>query len=434
MLPRTLFGRSALLIALLIILSQAISALLFLYFVQRPRVQMMSDIAESHLQSIRAALSLIPDNQRNAYVKALGNSHSLLLQTESPTTQNKAEPPAFVVRQFLKLFEKKLKPHERLIYQTQPEQAVWVNILVDQKPYWIRFQAEQFNSNLGSHWLDIFILMSLLTLSGSYIIHRTLNKPLKQLTQAVKKIGEGHRIEQIQEEGPDEVVTLIRSINRMNSDLSKIEDDRAMMLAGISHDLRTPITRIQLAVELIGGDFDKELKCKVFANLSEIENGLTQCLDYARNNSDEMLKLIDLNDLARLCASNYRANGHEISLNLCEEAQLMARPFAMERLLKNLLDNAVKYANKDISICTLHEQNLLHISVLDRGDGISKEDITQLRRPFTRASTSRGGKSGYGLGLAIVDKIVESHQASIAYLPRLGGGLEVRISLNALAT
>jgi two-component system, OmpR family, osmolarity sensor histidine kinase EnvZ len=210
-------------------------------------------------------------------------------------------------------------------------------------------------------------------------------------------------------------VQFIRTLNRMNSALNNMEDDRAMMLAGISHDLRTPVTRIQLALEMIGGDFDADLKTRVLTNLAEIESGLNQCLYFARNIEDETPKLVDLNDLARLCAASYKANGHDITLDLCDEAQTLMRPFAMQRLLKNLIDNAIKYANNEITIATQRTDGKLILSVLDRGAGIADADIEKLRRPFMRADIARADAKGYGLGLAIVDKIVEAHQAKISF-------------------
>jgi len=150
-------------------------------------------------------------------------------------------------------------------------------------------------------------------------------------------------------------------------------------------------------------------------------------LDFARDSADEPCQIADLNDLARLCAASYKTNGYHISLDLCEEAEAEIRPFGIERLLKNLLDNAIKYANKDITIATRHNNGQLHLSVLDRGEGLAEREIEKLRRPFARADTARGSV-GYGLGMAIVDNIVQAHQAKRDFLPREGGGLEVRVS------
>jgi two-component system, OmpR family, osmolarity sensor histidine kinase EnvZ len=119
-----------------------------------------------------------------------------------------------------------------------------------------------------------------------------------------------------------------------------------------------------------------------------------------------------------------------MTLDLCDEAQTLMRPFAMQRLLKNLIDNAIKYANNEITIATQRTNGKLILSVLDRGAGIADADIEKLRRPFKRADIARADAKGYGLGLAIVYKIVEAHQAKISFLERLGGGLEVRIELS----
>ena len=427
LMPRSLFVRSALLIASLIIVSQLVTMLLFIYFVQRPRVLMMVDMADSHLQSVRSAIGLIPEGTRKDFLESLGRNTALHLQAESPLRTKNDLPSSLAIRKFLQHFQNTLKPNEQVIYQSQPIQALWVKILVDETPYWVRFDAQQFDSNFGDHWIDISLLMASLALVGGYIIHRTINQPLQRLSQSVSEIGKGMRINEIEEDGPDEVVAFIRALNRMNADLKKIEEDRALMLAGISHDLRTPITRIQLALEMIGGDFDAGLKKRVIANLDEIENGLTQCLDFARNIDDEPIELIDLNELARLTAAKYKINGYEISLNLCDSAQVRARPFAIERLLKNLVDNAVKYADKDISMTTEHHNNLTILSVKDRGKGIEAGDLELLRRPFFRKNEARTNAAGFGLGLAIIDKIIEAHDAEIRYSEREGGGLEVRV-------
>lgn len=432
LLPRTLFGRSALLIAGLIIASQIITTVLFMYWVQRPRIIMLADLAESHLSSVRAALSLLPEDKRALYLHQVGLGNGLQLQLSAPQITANEKRPSYAITSFLKHFEAKLKARETILFQTFPEQAIWVKIFVDQQPYWVKFPADRFGTNLGGHWLALSLSMALMALLGGLIIHRTLNQPLQRLANAVAQIGAGKRIHPMPEEGPAEIKTFIHALNRMCDDLQKLENDRTLMLAGISHDLRTPITRIQIALEMIGGDFDVTLKNRVLANLAEIENGLKQCLDFASDVTDEPARWADLNDLARLCAASYKAQGHPITLALCNEAQAFIRPFAMERLLRNLLDNAIKYAKHDISIATHTRPHQLILSVMDRGPGIPKPEIERLRRPFARADSARTGSAGYGLGLAIVDKIVEAHQAQIDYLSREGGGLEIRITFSNL--
>ncbi len=432
-LPKSLLSRSALLIGGLMLVSQLTTAVFFLYWVQLPRLVVLVDLAENHLHTVRVTLSLLPEAQRSVYLQEMAHNKGLHLQIEEPRLIADDAMASRVILKFLQLFETRLKPGEKAYYQTTPEQAVWVRLNVDGTPYWVKFSAQPFSADLTEHWLGLSVLVALLAFVGGFIIYRTLNKPLQNLVVLVSKIGKGERVEPFEEKGPKEIVAFIRAINVMDADLRQMEADRTLMLAGISHDLRTPITRIQLALEMIGGDFDPELKARIIANLAEIEGGLKQCLDYARDSAEEPLQLADLNDLARLCAASYKINGFMIGLDLCEEAETMIRPFAVERLLRNLLDNALKYAGKDVVIFTRVCDGSVILSVLDRGKGISEADIDNLRRPFARAEKSRGGSVGYGLGLAIVDKIIEAHHASIEFLPRLGGGLEVRVVFCAVS-
>ncbi len=425
--PQSLLTRSTLLIAGLIITGQLITAVLFVFLVQRPRLQVMVELADGHLHTVRVAMALLPPEKRGQYLSQAGHDFGVHLQEQPPTLDPSAPEPPFVIRKFMEAFAKKLQPHEQIRYQSAPDQAIWVQIVIDQQAYWVKFSATPFSTDIGDHWLGLLLLIVMLAFLGGFIIHRSLNRPLQRLAAAVSRIGKGERTEAIKEEGPKEIVTFIHALNRMNADLKQMEADRTLMLAGISHDLRTPITRIQLALEMIGGDFDKDLKNRIVANLAEIEGGLRQCLDFARDSADEPCQIADLNDLARLCAASYKTNGYHISLDLCEEAEAEIRPFGIERLLKNLLDNAIKYANNGITIATRHDNGQLHLSVLDRGEGLSESDIEKLRRPFARADTARGSV-GYGLGLAIVDNIVQAHQAKIDFLAREGGGLEVRVS------
>ncbi|WP_052700467.1 ATP-binding protein [Methylocucumis oryzae] len=431
-LPRSLLARSAVLIASLIIVSQLITGIAFIYWVQLPRLQVISALAKSHLHSVRVSLRLLAEEKRAAYLQAAGHDFGMSILSEKPKLDTNDVKPPLVVDKFIQLYRNNLLPGESITYQAQPEPYIYVQISEANTPYWIRYEVKPFSTDFDKHWLGIIILLIFLAVLGGLVIHRALNKPLQRLADVVSRIGKGQRVSYIPEQGPDEIIAFIRALNRMNTDLKQLEADRNLMLAGISHDLRTPITRIQLALEMLGGDFDTDMKNRILANLAEIEGGLRQCLDFARDAGDEPTQSADLNELAHLCAASYKANGFEIALDLCEEAETVIRPFAMERLVRNLLDNAIKYAGVGIALATRIDGDTLYLSVLDRGKGIKNEDLEVLRRPFTRANAARGGTSGYGLGLAIVDKIIEAHKAHIEYLPREGGGLEVRIKLPRL--
>lgn len=427
--PRSLSTRSALLITGLMAATMAVTALLFLYWVQLPRLIGLVNLTHAHLHSVRVALSAIPEPQRAEYLQNMATDSGLHLQAIAPTTVLTERSDSPVIAKFLELARQRVLPGERLFYQSAPFPAIWADILVDSKHYWARFTAMPFSVDYSRYGFGLGGLILLLAAAGSWAIHRTLNRPLQQLADILQCIGTGQRVDAIVEYGPQEIITLIRALNRMNDDLKQLDTDRNLMLAGISHDLRTPITRIKLALEMLGGDFDDNMKNRVIANLNEIENGLAQCLDYARNPHDEPRQVADLNELARLCAASYKANGHRLGLDLCDEAEALIHPLAIERLLRNLLDNAFKYAGNEVVVTTRKQSDKLYLSVSDRGPGLSAAELANLRRPFTRGSFARSGPSGYGLGLAIVDKIVIAHRARIDFLARKGGGLEVRLTL-----
>ncbi len=427
--PRSLFAQSALLIAGLMGATMAVTALLFLFWVQLPRLVGLVELTHEHLRTLRTALAFVPDAQRPAYLAQMATGSGLHLQATPPAAALEESSRPLLVAKFLALSREKLLPGERMFFQARPQPAIWAEIVVDSRHYWARFASTPFSSDHSHYGLGLGALILALAAGGGWVIHRALNQPLQQLADVVQRIGKGQRVALIPEHGPEEIVAFIRALNRMNGDLKQLETDRNLMLAGISHDLRTPITRIQLAMEMLGGDFDHDMKRRVLANLAEIEGGLTQCLDYARDAADEPLQRADLNELARLCAMSYKANGHQLGLDLCDEAETQVRPLAMERLLRNLLDNAFKYAGEAVVVATRKRDDAVYLSVLDRGPGLSAAELEHLRRPFTRAALARNGPSGYGLGLAIVDKIVEAHRARIDFLAREGGGLEARVTL-----
>jgi two-component system osmolarity sensor histidine kinase EnvZ len=168
-------------------------------------------------------------------------------------------------------------------------------------------------------------------------------------------------------------------------------------------------------------------------NIEAADRIIDQFIDFARYGRDEVAGSTDLNTLATVVVHSFDAHREPIALDLGELPSLMLRPTAMQRLLANLLRNAIEYAGRDIVVRTAQTSDGFTLSVLDRGPGIPSAEIERLKQPFTRLHAARSGPGGSGLGLAIVERVTRLHGGRFELLPRDGGGLEARVSLPAAA-
>ena len=215
----------------------------------------------------------------------------------------------------------------------------------------------------------------------------------------------------------------------MREDLATVERERATFLAGVSHDLRTPLSRLRLGIEMLPAD--KTTRDDLEKDIEDINDVIEQFMDFARDESRELLAAVDVNALVRDAASRAERSGAKISLELAQVPPVKLRAMAVRRVLGNLLDNAMKHAGPEITVRTLKTGNEISLCVLDRGAGIPPADIERLKQPFTRLDAARSGASGAGLGLAIVERIAKIHGGALQLLPRVGGGLEARVTLLA---
>jgi two-component system osmolarity sensor histidine kinase EnvZ len=255
-----------------------------------------------------------------------------------------------------------------------------------------------------------------------------VRRPLAALTRAAADIGRGRIPAPLEESGPDEIRTVSRAFNQMARDLERLEDDRALILAGVSHDLRTPLARLRLGLEMAGAD--PQLKTGMTADIDDIDRIIGQFLDFARAARGEPLAAVDLAALAREIAGRYRETGHALADGIAAVPELALRPLSVRRLISNLLDNAFRYGEKDVRLRVVPQGGGAAVEVLDRGPGIPAEEVERLKQPFTRieTETARSGKGGSGLGLAIVDRIARMHGGTFDLVPREGGGLIARVA------
>ena len=265
-----------------------------------------------------------------------------------------------------------------------------------------------------------------LALGGAWLIASTLSRPLGAIAAAARAVGRGQPPAPLAETGPREMRTVSTAFNRMAGDLAAMERERAMVLAGISHDLRTPLSRLRLAIEMSGTD--KETAAGMGMDVEEMDKVIGQFLAFARG-EDEAPVEGDLNALIAEIAESYRKRDQAISFVPGDVASLRFAPMAIRRALTNLIDNASRYAGGAIEIRTRRDGVKVLIEVMDRGPGVPAGDLERMKQPFTRLNEARSGAGGAGLGLAIVDRIARAHGGRFELVQREGGGLVARIDI-----
>lgn len=273
------------------------------------------------------------------------------------------------------------------------------------------------------------LIMALLIIAGGWLFIRLQNRPLLALERAAKGVGRGEIPPPLPEKGANEIRSVTRAFNQMSKGIQELEEDRALLMAGISHDLRTPLTRIRLATEMMSPE-DSYLAEGIISDTEECNEIISQFMDYLKPVSSQTFEAVYLNDIARDVAS--AEGGYELEIETQMEESIkpaLGNPIAIKRAVTNLVVNAVRYGNGWVKVSTgmTADKKLVWVTVEDNGPGIKPNQIGKLFEPFTRGDTARGSE-GTGLGLAIVKRIISQHSGSVVMRNRSEGGLIAQIS------
>ncbi len=285
------------------------------------------------------------------------------------------------------------------------------------------------------------LAFSIVLLSGvlvgfgtAMLLSRRLNRPLESLARNIRKIGRGRNPRAIPETGPPELVSVSRSINAMNLQIQDLIADRTALLAGLSHDLRSPLARVQLATQIMPDANDPSLKEQIERDLSEMNLLIGECIAISRGLHEEQCERVDLAQLARKLADDYPDQAIELKL-AGDPAQfaVLAPPVALSRVLANLLGNAVRYgAGQAVELHLTRQSQHITIAVLDRGPGIPQGSAKDIFQPYVRLGTPCDGSSGgSGLGLFIVKQLADANGWQIELRPRTSGGTAACLTIDA---
>ena len=271
-----------------------------------------------------------------------------------------------------------------------------------------------------------------LILLAAFAFARYLARPLRQLRVAVDRVGRGETPGPLPESGTSEIAAVNRGFNAMIANMRQIERDRAILLAGVSHDLRTPLARLRIGIELSAAD--AATREGMVGDIEEMDRIIDQFLDFARDDAATATEPIDIHRELASCVDRYARAGRDVRLEPGPPALVRIKPAALSRVANNLIDNALAYGRPPLEISTHVRDRDIVVDVADRGSGIPREDVERLKQPFTRAGEARtrdDGAAGAGLGLAIVDRIARLHGGRFDLLPRAGGGTIARVILPA---
>jgi len=433
-LPRSLFGRNALLIVALIVLSQLGSAVLLDLLVVRPRVAQVAESVARSIAAIHHGLQALPPAEQGPYVQAF-NDQARQRAGQVPTPQ-----APVLIRTELTAFQRSFVDAVSQRLAGQGVEVSWrhagggslaLRMQLSGGEQVVLLPGVLPERDFTCTWLLMSLGVVLLAIAGALWFQWRLSRPLARVVGAARTLAAGQAPAPLPEDGPTEVATVSRSFNQLVASLDRTERERALLLAGISHDLRTPLTKLRLGVEILGGSREPELTASMSRSIEELDAIVQQFVDFARGEGDEPRVPLDLNALAAQVQAAHADHGRALLLEAAPSLPaVQARAQALRRVLDNLVENAFRHGRPPVSLRTGQGEGLVWVEVADRGDGVAPEQAEVLKQPFRRAGgESRAGVSGSGLGLAIVDRIARGHGGRLDLLPHEGGGLRVRVSL-----
>ena len=428
LLPRSAFSQTVLLIGSLLLINQLVSYWTVAVYFIKPSYEQINEliarqvkllfvdeieIGRQHLTLVDALNAKVRDDGMRVYSQKQARDAGV----------DKATYYGFWSSEMSEYLDGKA---EVRVMQAQHLQ-IWIR--PPQAPsIWIKVTL---NSGINEDQLSpltlYLLVIGALSVIGGWMFARKQNKPLRRLQKAALFVSKGNIPDSLPLEGSTELVEVTNAFNRMSSSMKQLEQDRALLMAGISHDLRTPLTRIRLASEMMVEE-DEYLKDGIVNDIEDMDAIINQFIAYIRQDQQEAIELVSINRLLKEVsdAETHRSVSIELDLGECPDASL--KPVSIKRVMTNLVENAYRYGNGWIKIRTYASKSAVFFSIEDNGPGIAVDQIETVFQPFTQGDSARGSV-GSGLGLAIIKRIVEGHHGKVTLTNREQGGLHALVKL-----
>ena len=427
---RTFFLLSLLLVGSILAWLQTLRALEF-----EPRTLQAAQQIASMVNLSRAALIHSDAIARVSLLKTMADQEGVRILPREPGDTFELLPPSTLGTRLTEELTRRLGPGTIVASSVNGENGLWVGFTINGDLNWLLMDRSRLSTASGKTWLIWLMTAGALSLAGAAAIARLINRPLKQLSYAANRVRDGDfAASQLDEEA---VTSEIREVNigfnRMAQKLAKLEQDRAVMLAGISHDLRTPLARLRLETEM--SVIDEVAREHMVADIVQLDATIDKFLDYARPDN-VALNPVNLHGVVSSCV--YAVQDHrelQITMNVPEDLNVLADEVELARVISNLLENARRYGkDRETGITTVDiaakaREKWVLIKLRDHGPGAPPEQLANLTKPFFRGDSARTAAAGAGLGLSIVDKTVQRMGGIFALANSASGGLVAHIQL-----
>ena len=430
----SLFWRTFFLLALLLVGGVLAWVVTLRALEFEPRARQAAQQTAGLVNLARAALRPADGVGRGALLRDLGAHKSArVLPREA---RDSFEP--FEVDRFSRRVGEELRglvgPETVVARSVNSEPGLWVGFAIDKERYWLQAEGAPEASLAQSDWMIWVGVALLATLMGSVAVASLINRPLKQLSFAASRIREGDLDSRLDENTiTSEIREVNRGFNRMARELARVEEDRAVMLAGISHDLRTPLARLRLETEM--SVEDEEAKRNMALDIDQLDAIIDKFMDYARPGETE-LRPVHVSQLIDREAAVFREGAQiRVSSRVSIDLEVMADETELSRVFLNLFENARRYGRgtytglAEVNVSSVKTGPWVILSVRDHGPGVAPEKLPQLTTPFFRGDAARTAATGAGLGLAIVEKAMQRMGGSLELANAPDGGLVAHLRL-----
>lgn len=329
-----------------------------------------------------------------------------------------------------------LGPATRVAGRVNDQNGVWVSFQIDEDAYWLLLPRARVERQFGPSLGMLGLIAVGLSLVGALAISRLVNRPLAGLARAIDVVSRGQTPAPLADTGPTEIAALNRRFNRLANDLVELERDRSVALAGISHDIRSPLTRLRMEIEMAG--LSAEQHASMVEDIERIDRIIGQFVQYARIAEPPRAERVELAALLADVEAAFRGAvaGGELRLTIAPAGAdtWLGDATDLQRIITNLIDNSIRYGRHDgeparVELRAFRHGDGIVIELRDHGPGIAPTDFERLLRPFTRLDAARDERGGAGLGLAIVERLARRYGGRVQLAGAAGGGLAVTVTL-----